>query len=399
MSCGATTKRSTTTRSTARRSTTRVGVNLCWLVPGVVGGSEQAITRALRAVAADPPEDLELVLFGLAALREAHPDLTSAFETHTVPVPGHVKPLRVLAEHTWLRAMVATTGIDVLHDAGGTSAGRIPVPRVLTVHDIQPLDLPRNFHPVKVAYLRHAVPRAVSSAAAVTVPSSFVRDRLVARLGADPGSVTVVPWSAPDHDDAAPIDTVRARHGIIGQILLLPFITYPHKDHVVAIRAMRHLAGRHEETTMVLAGGQGPAEATVRAEIDAQGMADRVVRVGRVPSAELAALYDHATAVVIPSRYEGFGIPALEAMAAGVPPVVADAGALPEVVGDAGVVFPPGDDVQLAVELHRLLSDDDHRRRLADAGRGRAGEFTPARTAGGLLAAYRAAYRSVAADL
>jgi glycosyltransferase involved in cell wall biosynthesis len=369
----------------------RVGVNLCWLVPGVVGGSEEATTRALRAIAEDPPSDLELVLFGLDALREAHPELTDAFETHTLPVSGRIKPLRVLAEHTWLRAMVARHRIDVLHDAGGTASGSVSIPRVVTIHDIQPLELPRNFHPVRVAYLRWAVPRALASAAHVIVPSAFVRDRLVLRLGAAADRISIVPWSPPPLGDAAPIGTVRARHGIIGSILLLPAITYPHKDHVVAIRAMRHLAGRHSETTMVLAGGEGPAEAQVLAEIERHGLSDRVVRTGRIPEASLVALFQHATAVVIPSRYEGFGIPALEAMAAGVPVVVADAGALPEVVGGAGVVFPVGDDAQLAVELHRLLDDEGHRRALAEAGAGRAAEFSAARTADGMLAAYRSA--------
>ena len=373
----------------------RVGVNLCWLVPGVVGGSEEATTRTLRALSRRPSSEVEVVLFGLDALRRAHPDLIAEFESHTLPLPGRLKPLRVLAEHTWLRAMVVRHRIDVLHDAGGTSAGRLGIPRIVTIHDIQPLELPANFHPVKVAYLRRAVPRAVRTAARVIVPSEFVRDRLVDRLRADPEKIAVVPWAAPPSTEPMPIETVRARYGIIGAIILVPAITYPHKDHVVAIRAMRHLVERHPETTLVLTGGEGPAEQRVLDEIDRQGLADRVVRTGRIPESAVAALFRHAVAVVLPSRYEGFGIPALEAMAVGTPVVVGDAGALPEVVGDAGAVVPVGDDAQLAVELHRLLSDEDHRRDRSEAGLARAAEFRPERTADGLLAAYR----SVAADL
>jgi alpha-1,3-rhamnosyl/mannosyltransferase len=367
----------------------RIGVNLSWLVPGVVGGSEEATTRALRALGAKRSSEVEVVLFGLDALRRAHPDLTAAFETHTLPLPGRVKPLRVVAEHTWLRAMVVRHGVKALHDAGGTSAGRIGVPRIVTVHDIQPLEHPGNFHPVRVAYLRYAVPRAVSSAAEVIVPSQFVKDRLVDRLHADPDRIDVVPWSAPPPVEPMPIETVRARYGIIGSIVLVPAITYPHKDHVVAIRAMRHLVDRHAETTLVLTGGEGPAEQQVMDEVERQGISERVVRTGRIPATAVAALFEHAAAVVVPSRYEGFGIPALEAMAAGTPVIVSDAGSLPEVVGDAGVVFPAGDDAQLAVALHRVLGDPEHRRELSAAGLVRAKEFTPERTADGLLAAYR----------
>lgn len=369
----------------------RVGVNLCWLVPGVVGGSEEATTRVLRAIADDADPDVEIVLFAQRPLRDAHPDLVERFETHTVPVPGGSKALRVLAEHSWLPLAVRRHRIDLVHDAGGTSPGRIGVPRVLTIHDIQPLELPRNFGRAKVVYLRWAIPRAVAGANRVLVPSAFVRDRLVERLGADPARIDVVPWTVPDPDEGTPIEAVRARYGIIGSIILVPGITYPHKDHVTAIRAMRHIAPRHGETTMVLTGGEGPSEAAVLAEIEEQGIADRVVRTGRVPGPVIASLFRHATMVLVPSRYEGFGVPAVEAMAVGAPVVVADAGALPEVVGAAGVVVPPGDDAQLAVEMHRILSDADHRRSLSAAGRERASDFAPPVSAAATLAAYRSA--------
>lgn len=373
----------------------RVGVNLSWLVPGVVGGSEESLTRSLAALAQRTPPDMEVVLFVPPALREAHPRLVDTFETHDVPLAGRVKPLRVAAEHTALPLLVRSKGIDVVHDAGGTSPGRVDRPRVLTIHDIQPLDVPGNFSPVKVAYLRWAVPRAVSGADHVMVPSTFVRDRLVDRLGADPDRISVVPWPVPAPIDEAPIETIRATYGIIGDIVLVPAITYPHKDHVTAIRAFRHLAERHKETTMVLTGGEGPAEQKVLAEIEETGLAERFVRTGRVSEPVVRSLFTHARAVVFPSRYEGFGVPALEAMAAGVPVVVADAGALPEVVGDAGAVVPVGDDAQLAVELHRILGDPDHHDALAAAGRDRAGQFGPERTADGMIAAYRSALVSL----
>lgn len=368
----------------------RVGVNLCWLVPGVVGGSEQATVRTLEALRRRDPRNFEIVLFASTSFTSAYPALADAFETHALPLPDRLKPLRVLAEHTWLRAMVARHSIDIVHDAGGTAPGAIDVPRVLTIHDIQPLLFPQRFPSARVAYLGRAVPAAVERAARITVPSGFVRDSIVEHLDADPDLISVVPWSRPDVAERADVDLVRGRWGLTDRrYLVVPAITYPHKDQVSAVRAMGRLAARHPDLRLVLSGGIGPAEAAVRSEIDRLGVDDRVIRTGHLPTASVLALIEGATAMVFPSRYEGFGIPALEAMSLGTPVVSSDAGALVEVVEGAGVVFPAGDDAQLAVEIHHLLSDDDRRAGLVEAGRARAASFGPERTAERLLAAYR----------
>src|SRR5690606_27214185 len=154
-----------------------------------------------------------------------------------------------------------------------------------------------------------------------------------------------------------------------------PAITYPHKDHVTLVRAMARLGDEHRDVRLVLTGGEGPAEAEVRREIDALGLGSRVLRIGRVPTPDLVALLDAAEVVAVPSRYEGFGVPLVEAMSRGRPLVAADATAIPEVVGDAAELVPPGGVTEWARALADLLGDPARRAELGERGRRRAAEI------------------------
>jgi glycosyltransferase involved in cell wall biosynthesis len=262
---------------------------------------------------------------------------------------------------------------------------------VLTIHDIQPLELPGNFPWLRVRYLRRAVPTAVTGAEVVVVPSSFVAQSLERVLGADPATIRVVPWPRPAPETTEPAERVMARLGITAPFALLPAITYPHKGHRTAVRALARLADRHPDLRLVLAGGAGPSEDAVAAEIEEHALTERVIRPGRLPTSSMVALIEAADVLLFPSTYEGFGIPPLEAMTMGTPVVACAAASLPEVIGDGGVLVPPDDDAQLAIEIHRLLAEPEHRDALVAAGREQADRFTPERTAELLLAAYRSA--------
>jgi glycosyltransferase involved in cell wall biosynthesis len=367
----------------------RVGVNLCRIDPSDLDHADHAVLDTLSAIADEPPDDLQLVVFTSRALAKARPELVEALETHAFPFPPSWAALRVAVEHSWLRVALGRSRLDFLHDAGGTTPGVVDVVRLLSVHDLTPLERARGLARLRGAYHRRLVPRSLDQAARVIVPSGSVRDRLVQTLHADPSSISIVPWPLPPHAEAAPIENLRARHGIIGKIVLLAGSARPREEHLVAVRAMRHLAARHKETTLVLMGGEGPADPQVLDTIRELGLGERVVRFGAASEAVRSALLEHAAVVVYPSVYDSFAHPVLEAMACGVPVVVADAGAAPELVADAGGVVPYGDDAQLAVEVHRVLEDPEWRRERVAAGLERARGYTPRRAAEELLAAYR----------
>ncbi len=124
---------------------------------------------------------------------------------------------------------------------------------------------------------------------------------------------------------------------------LYPAITYAHKNHCFLLEAFARVVGRHPEARLVLTGGSGKGEELVRGTIRELGLERHVLRLGRIPRPHVDALYHEATALVFPSRFEGFGIPLLEAMSRGCPVLAADATSLPEVGGDACLLLPLGD--------------------------------------------------------
>jgi glycosyltransferase involved in cell wall biosynthesis len=367
-----------------------VGINLLWLVPGEVGGSEQSTVATVRGLLDLDDDAVELRLFVLPGFAEAYPDVVAATRTEVAPVDGRWRPRRILVESTWLASR--SQDLDLLHHAGGTVPLRRSAPAVLTLHDLQPLEARATHSWLKRRYLGLAVPAAVRASRRIAVPSEFVRQTVVAQLRTPRDEVEVIPHAVPARPEATPRRELAERYRLTGPVVLYPAITYPHKEHLTLLGAFEEVLRRHPEAVLVLPGGEGGSEGAVQARIAASArLRGQVRRVGRVPDADVAGLLELADVVAVPSRYEGFGLPALEAMAAGSPVVAADATALPEVVGDAGCLVPVGATGRWADAIAGLLADPAERARLAVAGRERAATYTPSRNAAGFAGLYRAA--------
>ena len=166
----------------------RVGVNLLWLVPGVVGGSEEYTVRTLDGILDVAPPDVDLVLFALRPFIEAHPELTDRIETVTLSLTGRDKSVRVAAESSWLAFQCRRHGVAMVHHAGGILPAVRAVPGLLTVHDVQPLLQPENFSPAKRAFSRAVLPRSAKAARLVVTPSEYSRQALLSMVDVPPGA-------------------------------------------------------------------------------------------------------------------------------------------------------------------------------------------------------------------
>lgn len=353
--------------------TVSVGVNLLWLRPGRVGGSEDYAVRLLSAVPPDAP--VRLTLFAPRGFARAHRGLAERHEVVT-PRVGGLRPIRVLVENTWLASQCRRRNLDVLHHFGGTVPFAGVKPAMVTVHDLQPLDHPKRFGLVKRLYLRVMLPWSVRRAETIVTVSEFCRRRLVERLKVDPQQVAVVPAPVDTASADSDMPLAAAAPDLASPFVLYPALTYPHKNHEVLLRALALLVADGVDVALVVSGGPGPLDSKLDHLADKLGVGGRWHRLGRIPRAVLDGLYRQAVAVVFPSKYEGYGLPVVEAMVRSCPVVAADAGALPEVVDSGGRLLDPDDAELWAGAIGELVGDSEARQTLSEAGAARVGQLS-----------------------
>ncbi len=259
-------------------------------------------------------------------------------------------------------------------------------PTAVVVHDAVPWTHPETLTPRGVAWHRSQVERAVRDAALVVVPTRAVADELGRAVGLrDP----LVLGEGASSDLAVPADAdARGRALQLPDAYLLTVATLePRKGLDVLLRALAEPGA--PDLPLLCVGQPGWGGLDLDALAAAAGLApDRVRVLGRVPDADLAVLLDRATALVVPSRAEGFGLPLLEAMAAGTPVVTSDAAALVEVGGGAARVSAL-EPAALASALAEVAADAGLRARMTAAGLQRAADFSWAASAAALWSALR----------
>lgn len=357
----------------------KVGINLLWLLPGMVGGSEEYALAFVGALAAS--RRVDLVLFCQPSLAAAHPHLRETAMVVIGPQCRNARSARLLAENTWMQRQVRRLGLDVVHHLGGTmplTSAASKCSRVLTVYDIQPLTNPERFDPLKRAWLAAVLPRSIRRAEVICTLTHHVADKVATELDVDRDRLWVVPPGLPPRGAHRPeqVKAVLRRHRIDGPVLLYPAISYPHKNHEVVIRALPELLRRVPQARLVLTGRPGPLDADIDDLAKSLRVEGAVRRLGRIPKAELSALYEAATALVFPSVHEGFGLPLIEAMAHATPVVAAKASAIPEVVDGYGELLEPHDPDLWATTLGDLLTDATRQRKLSAVARQGAARFT-----------------------
>ena len=269
-------------------------------------------------------------------------------------------------------------------------------PVVLTIHDLSYLRYPETHPDLRVRIMNKLLPPAIAKAAHLLADSEFTRQEVIGEFGVPADRITTTLLgvsSAFVPRDRAHCDATLRRYGLdYGSYVLAVGTLEPRKNLLQVIRAYVGLpmkvALRHP---LVIVGGKGWKSEETDLALSTLLADGRAKHLGYVPEDDLPVIYSAARLFVFPSLYEGFGLPAAEAMASGVPVIVSDRASLPEVVGDAGITIKPGDVDGMQDVIERLLEDAEERGRRAAAGIAQAQTLTWERCGRMTAQAYRQA--------
>lgn len=333
----------------------------------------EALLHELPGVAA--PDDA-IIAFTSAAQRPAGFDERIDWIPSRLPTGS--PPLRIAWEQTAGAVAGYRHRLDLLHSPVNVVPLAGGGPQIVTVHDLAFHHFPEQYPMPKQRYLRAMTRLSVRRASRVIAVSESTRRDLIELYDCAPERVVAIPNGVdPSYSPRgeAADGSFRAAQGLPDEFLLFVGTLQPRKNLDRLLRAYARIAGELG-WPLVVVGAPGWQFDPIFRTVRQLGLGERVRFAGYVPAEELADWYSAATIFILPSIYEGYGLPALEAMACGTPVIASNTSSLPEVIGDAGLLVDPLDVAAMAGEILQLAGDDGLRQDLSDQGLRRAARLS-----------------------
>jgi glycosyltransferase involved in cell wall biosynthesis len=285
-----------------------------------------------------------------------------------------------VGEIAFLGRIARSAKVDLFHEPHYTLPAGLRGGSVVTIHDLIHLKMPQYFSGLQRRYASAMIRHAVKHAGAVIAVSQNTKEDILDTFNVDEETVSVVHHGIRlafrRLEDRGSVDKFRKSHGLEHPYVLYVGNVKPHKNIPRLLAAFSQVRARHPDVDLVFAGGSCLRDSALLDQSRHLGITEAIHDLHQLSESDLVSAYNGAEVVVLPSLYEGFGFPALEAMACGTPAVVSNAGALPEIVGEAAILIDPTNSEELADAIVGVLDDSEKRSQLIKKGTVRAGGFT-----------------------
>lgn len=348
-----------------------------------IGGISTYIRRLIHALEVLDMENRYTIFHS----RKAQESLVKRFQRALLWTPCHHRLERIA-----LSMELAHFRLDVLHSPDFIPPVRGARKHIITVHDLNFLHYPQFLTAESRRYYNDQIEHAVRQADHILADSEATKNDLVTMLAVPSEKITVHMLGVDEQFRPLPpqiLTHYRQQLNLPDSYFLFVGTFEPRKNIMGLLEAYHLLRKRMPDTpALVLAGSRGWLFDETMAKIEQMNLGAYIHWRENVSQEALPALYNMAVALVTPSFYEGFGFPALEAMACGTVPIVSNRSSLPEVVGEVGLQIDPDDPPALTDALYRALTDSAWRETMGQAGLARAATFTWERTARIALSVY-----------
>jgi O-antigen biosynthesis alpha-1,3-mannosyltransferase len=267
---------------------------------------------------------------------------------------------------------------------------------VLTIHDLSFIRYPQYTEPKNLAFLTRQVKHAVKRADKIIADSNFTRNEIIDIYSIEPSKVVTV-YPGIRHEFGQPvlvseIESIRKKYNLFDPFILFVGTIEPRKNLlglVEGFRIMRESSLEYKNVRLVVCGMPGWLCETTIKRMEKPDVAKNITRIGYVPDEDLPALYSAAEALALPSWYEGFGFPCVEAIANGVPVLCSKDSSMSEICGETAILVEPGRPENIAAGLIRIFTDSQLKESFARNGRELVKKFTWEHTAKQTYDVYR----------
>lgn len=345
----------------------QIGINLLYLIPGAVGGTETYARELIPELAKLLTESDSIILY---CSRETAPTWGKlpGVQVRTLPFYAKNRLARLIFEQTILPIYAWQDKVDVLFSLGYSAPFIHHCPSVVTIHDLNWYYHPEDFGKLN-RFMWEWITRFSASTSNHIITDSQASAKSICEILHQPKSkITSILHGTPQIINSKPYKNLNP-------YILTVVAGYPHKNLKTLLKAFAKFHQNNPKIDLVICGLGGKADTSNLSLIDKLSINSSVNILGYVKREELAALYKGALFFVFPSAYEGFGYPVLEAMSYGAPVISSNAYSLTEVVGEAGIQVDPGDVQGFVTAMTNLIQSKNMRTALQKKGYARASKL------------------------